>query len=51
MTVSFHRFGDFFPGTGDITAIGEKEGQYYSLNVPLYSGIDDNSYVTLFKTV
>jgi len=51
MTVSFHKFGDFFPGTGDLTAIGAKEGKYYTLNVPLRSGIDDESYVRLFKTV
>ena len=51
MTVSFHKFGDFFPGTGDITAIGAKEGKYYTLNVPLRSGIDDACYVSLFKTV
>jgi len=51
MTVSFHKFGDFFPGTGDITAIGAKDGLYYSLNVPLSSGMDDESYVSLFKTV
>eukprot|EP00826_Nyctotherus_ovalis_P047496 TRINITY_DN5466_c0_g1_i4.p3 TRINITY_DN5466_c0_g1~~TRINITY_DN5466_c0_g1_i4.p3 ORF type:complete len:139 (-),score=21.62 TRINITY_DN5466_c0_g1_i4:649-1065(-) len=51
MTVSFHKFGDFFPGTGDITAIGSGKGHYYTLNVPLRSGVDDKSYVSLFKTV
>lgn len=42
MTVSFHKYGDFFPGTGDVTDIGFGEGKYYSLNVPLHSGIKDN---------
>lgn len=51
MTVSFHRYGDFFPGTGDIKDTGFGEGQYYALNVPLNSGIDDDSYFNLFKTI
>ena len=34
MTVSFHKHGDyFFPGTGDLTDIGERAGRYYSINV------------------
>jgi histone deacetylase 1/2 len=51
MTVSFHRYGDFFPGTGDVKDTGHGEGQYYALNVPLNQGIDDDSYYELFKTV
>jgi len=35
MTVSFHRYGDFFPGTGDLRDIGEGEGKGYAVNVPL----------------
>ncbi len=36
MTVSFHKYGDyFFPGTGDLGDTGECNGKYYSLNVPL----------------
>ncbi len=36
MTVSFHKYGDyFFPGTGDLTDVGELNGRYYSINVPL----------------
>ncbi|KAL3634204.1 hypothetical protein CASFOL_021258 [Castilleja foliolosa] len=34
MTVSFHKFGKFFPGTGHIKDIGVGAGKYYSLNVP-----------------
>jgi histone deacetylase 1/2 len=44
MTVSFHKFSDYFPGTGDVRNIGHGEGKYYSLNVPLDDGIDDDSY-------
>jgi len=52
MTVSFHQYGkDFFPGTGHIDSIGEGEGKYHCLNVPLYPGITDGMYVDLFKDV
>lgn len=51
MTVSFHKFGDYFPGTGDIRDIGYGKGKYYSLNVPLDDGIDDESYNSLFKPI
>ena len=44
MTVSFHKFGNyFFPGTGDMYELGAEKGKYYSLNVPLKDGIDDHS--------
>ena len=72
MTLSFHKFGNFFfPGTGvcvcggggvivwmhlcitytdhlsiltgDMYEIGAEHGKYYSLNVPLKDGIDDQS--------
>lgn len=26
MTVSFHKFGNFFPGSGDITDVGMRQG-------------------------
>ncbi|VAI45502.1 unnamed protein product [Triticum turgidum subsp. durum] len=51
MTVSFHKFGDYFPGTGDVRDIGHSKGKYYSLNVPLDDGIDDESYQSLFKPI
>ncbi|KAK8801395.1 hypothetical protein WA171_004538 [Blastocystis sp. BT1] len=51
MTVSFHKFGDFFPGTGDVSDIGYGEGKGYSLNFPLRAGIDDTSFVAIFKPV
>ncbi|RLN62491.1 hypothetical protein BBJ28_00012489 [Nothophytophthora sp. Chile5] len=46
MTVSFHKYGDFFPGTGDI-----KNGKYYAVNFPLLSGMNDESYESVFKPV
>lgn len=52
MTVSFHKYGDnFFPGTGDVDELGAKAGKYYSLNVPLRDGIDDDGYLNIFKPV
>jgi histone deacetylase 1/2 len=52
MTVSFHQYGeDFFPGTGGLDEVGSLEGKYHSINVPLKRGMDDNSYLELFKNV
>lgn len=35
-TISFHEFGNgFFPGTGGLDSIGEGEGKYFKINVPL----------------
>ena len=52
MTVSFHQYGDdFFPGTGSINSVGEGKGKYYSLNIPLKVGIDDDTYHDLFRDV
>lgn len=52
MTVSFHKYGNlFFPGTGSMYEIGAESGRYYSVNVPLKEGIDDQSYFQVFKPV
>mmetsp|Transcript_12109 Transcript_12109/g.34046 ORF Transcript_12109/g.34046 Transcript_12109/m.34046 type:complete len:770 (+) Transcript_12109:130-2439(+) len=51
MTVSFHKYGDFFPGTGAIGDIGYSDGKYYSLNVPLQEGMDDESYRNMFEPI
>ncbi|XP_015069441.1 histone deacetylase 6-like [Solanum pennellii] len=51
MTVSFHKFGDYFPGTGHIKDIGASTGKYYALNAPLNNGIDDESFRSLFRPV
>jgi len=51
MTVSFHKYGDFFPGTGALGDIGCDEGRFYSVNGPLLEGVDDDSYHMVFKPV
>ena len=35
---SFHKYGDFFPGTGALGDTGHAEGKLYSVNVPLQVG-------------
>lgn len=51
MTCSFHKFGEYFPGTGDIGDIGHGEGRNYSINVPLKDGMNDESYELVFKPI
>jgi len=51
MTVSFHRYGDFFPGTGDLKDIGAGEGTGYSVNVPLLNGLTDEAFERIYKTI
>ncbi|XP_071477042.1 histone deacetylase 1 [Diadema antillarum] len=51
MTVSFHKYGEYFPGTGDLRDIGAGKGKYYAVNFPLRDGIDDESYEKIFKPI
>lgn len=52
MTVSFHKYtGEFFPGTGKLDDNGANLGKHFCLNVPLQDGVDDEMYLTVFKTV
>lgn len=51
MTFSLHKYGDFFPGTGHSSDTGAKEGEGFSVNAPLTSGITDASYEKLFKPI
>ncbi|KAG7562858.1 hypothetical protein FFLO_01687 [Filobasidium floriforme] len=51
MTASFHKFGDYFPGTGDVKDTGIKAGKNYAVNVPLRDGISDEAYQDIFETV
>ncbi|KAG4301205.1 hypothetical protein PCK1_002515 [Pneumocystis canis] len=51
MTCSFHKYGEYFPGTGSIEDIGIGKGKYYSVNIPLKDGIDDESYESVFKPI
>lgn len=53
MTFSLHKYGQgFFPETGDIKHKGAKDGEGFSLNAPLNSGITDDGYFyEIFKPV
>lgn len=51
MTASFHKFGDFFPGTGDVRDIGMKKGKNYCVNVPLRDGIGDLEFGNIFRPI
>lgn len=51
MTVSFHKYGEYFPGTGDLRDIGAGKGKYYAVNFPMRDGIDDESYGQIFKPI
>uniref|UniRef100_A0AC35U3P3 Histone deacetylase n=1 Tax=Rhabditophanes sp. KR3021 TaxID=114890 RepID=A0AC35U3P3_9BILA len=51
MTVSLHKYGNFFPGTGGIEDIGFGKGMKYSVNVPLKDGITDESYQSMFVPI
>ncbi|PRP77333.1 histone deacetylase family protein [Planoprotostelium fungivorum] len=51
LTVSFHKFGEFFPGTGDIKDIGSGIGKNHAINFPLKDGIDDEAYHNVFKPI
>ncbi|KAF1781715.1 Histone deacetylase domain [Phytophthora cactorum] len=51
MTCSFHKYGEFFPGTGDIKDIGHGDGKHYSVNFPCRDGMDDESFTGIFRSV
>jgi histone deacetylase 1/2 len=51
MTVSFHKYGEYFPGTGELRDIGVGKGKYHSVNFPLRDGITDSTYKGIFEPV
>ena len=52
MTVSFHKYREYFLGAGDLRDIGACHGKYYFLNSPLpQDWIDDLSYEGIFVPV
>ncbi|CAE6469013.1 unnamed protein product [Rhizoctonia solani] len=51
MTVSFHKYGEYFPGTGELRDLGIGKGKYYSCNFPLRDGITDENYKSVFEPV
>ena len=51
MTCSFHKFGEYFPGTGTQEDKGRGRGRGYAVNVPLKDGITDESFRSVFEPV
>lgn len=51
MTLSLHKYGEYFPGTGDLRDIGYGPGSNYAVNAPLRDGMDDMSYGYIFRPV
>ncbi|EKG13181.1 Histone deacetylase superfamily [Macrophomina phaseolina MS6] len=51
MTVSFHKYGEYFPGTGELRDIGVGNGKHYAVNFPLRDGITDETYKGIFEPV
>jgi histone deacetylase 1/2 len=51
MTVSFHKYGEYFPGTGELRDIGVGDGKNYAVNFPLRDGITDETYKSVFQPV
>lgn len=37
-------------GTGDVTDVGLGKGRYYSVNVPIQDGIQDEKYYQICET-
>jgi histone deacetylase 1/2 len=51
LTSSFHKFGDYFPGTGHVDDRGYGKGFSYSVNVPLKDGLTDEGFKGVFEPV
>ena len=51
MTCSFHKYGEYLPGTGVLADRGIGKGRGYTLNVPLKDGITDEAYKSVFQPV
>jgi histone deacetylase 1/2 len=51
MTTSFHKFGEYFPGTGDVKDKGFDAGEHYAINCPLHDGMDDESFKKIFRPI
>ncbi|KAH8828061.1 histone deacetylase RPD3 [Flagelloscypha sp. PMI_526] len=51
LTCSFHKFGEFFPGTGTSADQGRGKGKGYSVNLPLKDGLTDESLKSIYDPV
>ncbi|MFN3920861.1 MAG: histone deacetylase, partial [Caldimicrobium sp.] len=45
---STHQY-PYYPGTGNYTEIGAKEGKGYTINIPLKSGSGDDDFIFIYK--
>ncbi|GFR66354.1 histone deacetylase [Elysia marginata] len=52
MTVSFHKYATgFFPGSGSVDNVGQRRGQFYTVNIPLQDGIKDAEFCSTFYRI
>ncbi|PBK83364.1 hypothetical protein ARMGADRAFT_1019141 [Armillaria gallica] len=51
MTCSFHKYGEYFLGTGTQEDKGRGKGKGYAVDVPLKDGITDESFQSIFEPV
>lgn len=51
LCLSSHMFGNFFPGTGDVTDTGAGDGVGYSVNIPLKEGASGRTLTGMFFNV
>lgn len=51
LTCSFHKFGEYFPGTGHVDDHGRDKGLGYAVNVPLRDGLTDDAFKGVFEPV
>jgi len=51
LTISLHRYGGFYPGSGSFDEIGEGKGKGYAVNVPLPMGTFDEAYLEAFNEI
>jgi acetoin utilization deacetylase AcuC-like enzyme len=47
---SIHQY-PFYPGTGSENEIGEKEGEGFTFNLPMFAGSGDLEYVEAFESI
>lgn len=52
MTFDIHKYmPGFYPGTGSLDECGKGNGKYYTVNVPLSSGVNDEMFYELFSKI
>ncbi|KAK4886153.1 hypothetical protein RN001_002424 [Aquatica leii] len=52
LTLSFHKHSPgFYPGSGNLKEVGCYNGKYYSLNVPLLEGCNNETYLKCFTKI